>query len=91
MEEMSAMTILRENHSVLNNSGQIKSGSNKARNYRALAVECERQAVLAFEEPQFRAMQRRLARSYLALAESEDWLDGIVKPEQNGRTPLGAA
>lgn len=52
----------------------------KARNYRALAAECERQAELAFEEPVFRDMQRRLARSYAALADAEDWLDGTQPP-----------
>jgi hypothetical protein len=62
----------------------------KARSYRALAAECERQAALAFAEPQFRAMQSRLARSYIALAESEEWLDGSVKPVQPGQ-PLEAA
>ena len=48
----------------------------KARNYRALALECERQAELAFAEPHFREMQMRLAKSYAALADTEDWLDG---------------
>jgi hypothetical protein len=51
-----------------------------ARNYRALAAECERQAELAIEEPHFRALQQRLARSYAALAEAEDWLDGTEPP-----------
>jgi hypothetical protein len=55
----------------------------KARNYRALAEECRRQAALATEEPLFREMQMRLARSYLALAESEDWLDGRMAAEPN--------
>jgi hypothetical protein len=55
----------------------------KARNYRGLAEECRRQAELASEEPQFREMQQRLARSYIALAESEDWLDGRVAAEPN--------
>lgn len=55
----------------------------KARNYRALAVECERQAALAFEEPHFRKMQLRLARSYAALAEAEEWLDGDAFPLAN--------
>lgn len=52
----------------------------KTRNYRALAAECERQAELAFEEPNFREMQMRLASSYYALAEAEDWLDGAKSP-----------
>jgi hypothetical protein len=55
----------------------------KARNYRALAVECERQAELAFEEPHFREMQLRLAKSYAALAEAEEWLDGDAFPLAN--------
>jgi hypothetical protein len=55
----------------------------KARNYRALAEECRRQAALANEEPLFREMQIRLAHSYLALAESEDWLDGRVAAAPN--------
>jgi hypothetical protein len=55
----------------------------KARNYRALAEECRRQAELANEEPLFREMQLRLARSYNALADSEDWLDGRVVAAPN--------
>jgi hypothetical protein len=51
-----------------------------ARNYRALAAECERQAQLAIEEPHFRALQQRLAKSYAALADAEDWLDGVEPP-----------
>lgn len=49
-----------------------------ARNYRALAAECERQAQLAVEEPSFREMQERLARSYAALAEAEDRLNNMA-------------
>jgi hypothetical protein len=52
----------------------------KARNYRALSLECKRQAELAFEEPRFREMQLRLAKSYAALAATEDWLDGAEFP-----------
>ncbi len=59
----------------------------KARNYRALAEECRRQAALATEEPRFREMQIRLAHSYNALAESEDWLEGRVAVEPNIATP----
>jgi len=55
----------------------------KARNYRALAEECRRQAALASGEPLFREMQLRLAHSYLALADSEDWLDGRMAIEPN--------
>jgi hypothetical protein len=55
----------------------------KARNYRALALECERQAAIAFEEPHFREMQLRLARSYAALADAEDWLAGETFPLAN--------
>lgn len=50
---------------------------NKAEQFRRLANECERQAELAAGEPMFREMQRRLAKSYSALAETEDWLDGL--------------
>lgn len=61
----------------------------KARNFRALALECERQAELAFEEPHFREMQLRLAKSYAALAATEDWLDGAEFPlNPVERTPL---
>ena len=48
----------------------------KAERFRAMSVECERQAELASEEPEFRELQQRLGRAYAALAESEDWLDG---------------
>jgi hypothetical protein len=48
----------------------------KAERFRAMAAECERQAELAAEEPEFRELQQRLACAYAALAESEDWLDG---------------
>lgn len=50
---------------------------NKAEQFRRLANECERQAELAAGEPLFREMQLRLAKSYSALAETEDWLDGL--------------
>ena len=50
----------------------------KAEQFRRLAVECERQAELAAGEPLFREMQARLAKSYSALAEAEDWLDGLL-------------
>ena len=62
----------------------------KARNYRALAAECERQSELAVEEPQFREMQVRLANSYLALAESEDWLDGRTAAQSYAAMRAGA-
>lgn len=60
------------------NSSKPNGIGTKARSYRALAAECERQAQLAFEEPQFRAMQQKLARSYAALAEAEEWLAGMT-------------
>jgi hypothetical protein len=88
---MSEMIISKTNSSALNNSASVKSRPSKARSYRALAAECERQAALAFEEPQFRAMQTKLSRSYMALAEAEDWLDGSVKPAHAGQFPLEAA
>jgi hypothetical protein len=61
------------------------TGRSNARNYRALAAECERQAELAFEEPLFRELQMRLAKSYSALAETEEWLEGRFAPEQDVR------
>lgn len=63
----------------------------KARNYRALAVECGRQAELAAEEPHFREMQLRLAKSYTALAEAEEWLDGGAFPLANDATDAVAS
>jgi len=48
----------------------------KAERFRVMAAECERQAELADGEEEFRAMQKKLANSYHALAENEDWLDG---------------
>jgi hypothetical protein len=48
----------------------------RAERFRIMAIECERQAQLAIEEAEFREMQNRLARSYHALADTEDWLDG---------------
>jgi hypothetical protein len=53
----------------------------KAERFRAMAAECERQAQLASEEPEFRELQKRLSRAYAALAESEDWLDGRADTE----------
>lgn len=61
----------------------MQNTGSKSRSYRALAAECERQAELAFEEPLFRDMQRRLAKSYAALADAEDWLDGIAPPARS--------
>ena len=61
---------------------------NKAERFRVLAAECERQAELASEEPDFRELQRKLARSFAALAESEDWLDGA--PPQRAEPPRTA-
>jgi hypothetical protein len=49
----------------------------KAERFRIMAAECERQAELAVaDEAEFREMQKRLANSFYALAETEDWLDG---------------
>lgn len=48
----------------------------KAERFRIMAAECQRQAELAIEEVEFREMQNRLANSFYALAETEDWLDG---------------
>ncbi|HVT54674.1 MAG TPA: hypothetical protein VHD34_01305 [Xanthobacteraceae bacterium] len=51
----------------------------KAERFRIMAAECERQAQLAAaEEAEFRELQKRLAHSFHALAENEDWLDGCA-------------
>jgi hypothetical protein len=81
------------NYSDLNHtrvSGSDKSRS-KARNYRALAAECERQAELAIEEPHFRDMQKRLAKSYAALAETEEWLEGRLLRDEEAHANAPAA
>jgi hypothetical protein len=49
----------------------------KADRFRIMAAECERQAELAHGEEEFREIQQKLSRSYLALAEREDWLDSM--------------
>ena len=51
----------------------------KAERFRIMAAECERQAELPTGEADFREMQERLANSFHALAETEDWLDGRAK------------
>lgn len=48
----------------------------KAERFRIMAAECERQAELATGEADFREMQEKLANSFHALAETEDWLNG---------------
>ena len=53
----------------------------KAERFRVMAAECERQAALSDGEEEFREIQVKLARSYLALAENEDWLDGRAADE----------
>jgi hypothetical protein len=57
-----------------------------AERFRVLAAECERQAELATEEPQFRALQEKLAKSFAALADTEDWLDGIPSNGDRSRS-----
>jgi len=59
----------------------------KAEHFRRLAVECERQAALATEEPHFRELQNKRAKSYAALADNEDWLNG----SSQGRAELALA
>jgi hypothetical protein len=71
------------NRTETNSSNMRRS---KARNYRALAAECERQAELAIEEPHFREMQTRLAKSYAALAETEEWLEGRLASREDTRS-----
>lgn len=59
----------------------------KAERFRIMAAECQRQAELAIGEADFREMQERLANSFHALAETEDWLDGRF--ENRVRAALG--
>jgi hypothetical protein len=59
----------------------------KAERFRVMAAECKRQAALADGEEEFREIQVKLARSYLALAETEDWLDGRAVNEEMRLTP----
>lgn len=61
----------------------------KAERFRIMAAECERQAELATGEADFREMQEKLANSFHALAETEDWLDG--RSENPGKTASGKA
>ena len=63
----------------------------KAERFRTIAAECERQAQLASEEPEFRDLQNKLALAYAALAESEDWLDGRADTEAYVAPSLAAA
>jgi hypothetical protein len=70
-----------KNNETLEEKGESAMSRSKAERFRAMSAECERQAELASEEPEFRELQRRLARSYAALAESEDWLDGRADTE----------
>jgi hypothetical protein len=64
----------------------------KAERFRVMAAECERQAALADGEEEFREIQEKLARSYHALAENEDWLDGrAVNIEGVSLAPAGEA
>jgi hypothetical protein len=61
----------------------------KAERFRIMAAECERQAQLAVdEEAEFRELQNRLAHSFHALADNEDWLDGSTRllPEEPRET-----
>jgi hypothetical protein len=57
----------------------------KAERFRIMAAECERQAELATEEAEFREIQMRLASSFHALAENEDWLDGRFETGGTGK------
>jgi hypothetical protein len=61
--------------------GESVMSRSKAERFRAMSAECERQAELASQEPEFRELQTRLAGAYAALAESEDWLDGRAGTE----------
>jgi hypothetical protein len=70
-----------ENNETLEEKRESVMSRSKAERFRTMSAECERQAELASEEPEFRELQKRLARSYAALAESEDWLDGRADTE----------
>jgi hypothetical protein len=70
-----------ETNETLEEKGESVMSRSKAERFRAMSAECERQAELASQEPEFRELQKRLARSYAALAESEDWLDGRADTE----------
>lgn len=59
----------------------------KAERFRIMAAECERQAELATGETDFREMQEKLANSFHALAETEDWLNG--QSENPATTAVG--
>lgn len=63
----------------------------RAERFRMMALECARQAELAVEEAEFREMQKRLARSYHALADTEDWLDGRPDAGETPRKEAGNA
>jgi hypothetical protein len=63
----------------------------RAERFRIMAAECERQAELAAsDEVDFREMQKRLASSFHALAETEDWLNGRSGSEGGGAVPRNA-
>lgn len=63
----------------------------KAERFRMMAAECERQAELAAaEEVEFREMQKHLANSFHALAETEDWLEGRPEKDRAEEAALGA-
>lgn len=62
----------------------------RAERFRIMAIECERQAELATEEAEFCEMQKRLARSYHSLADTEDWLDGRPDAGESPRAEQGS-
>jgi hypothetical protein len=70
-----------ETADTLEEKGESVMSRSKAERFRTMSAECERQAELATEEPEFHELQKRLARAYAALAESEDWLDGRADTE----------
>ncbi len=59
------------------------AGESKAAHYRRLAEAHEREAAMCLSK-EVREIQLRLAHSYLALAENEEWLDGKTAPHLPG-------
>jgi hypothetical protein len=58
-----------------------RPGGAKAAEYRRRAQVHEQEAITT-PNTQLRELQLRLARSYLALAENEEWLSGHMPPDR---------
>ena len=70
--------------------GKSVMSRSKAERFRTMSTECERQAELASEEPEFRELQKRLAGAYAALAESEELADARARLADGLGHPLPA-